>query len=219
MKKIFLFFGLLILWVGLPSQNQIPFASDIAQFESEDATNPKPMGQIVFVGSSSFTKWKDVDARFPGFGIINRGFGGSTLVDVIRFAQQTIYKYQPRQVVIYCGENDFAADSTLSVKAVFKRYKTLTKGINKHVPGSQIAFISMKPSPSRIQLIPKYRAANDLIANYNKKKGYQYIHVFDAMLDAAGNPKADIFVSDRLHMNASGYDIWVPIIRPFLMAK
>jgi lysophospholipase L1-like esterase len=41
--------------------------------------------------------------------------------------------------------------------------------------------------------------------------------VFDAMLDATGNPKKEIFLEDQLHMNASGYAIWKKILLPYLV--
>ena len=43
-----------------------------------------------------------------------------------------------------------------------------------------------------------------------------FINVFPAMLGEDGKPKPDIFLKDNLHMNAKGYAIWVPIVRPYL---
>ena len=42
------------------------------------------------------------------------GFGGSTLVDVIRYSYHVILPYHPKQVVIYCGENDLAYAETVT---------------------------------------------------------------------------------------------------------
>src|SRR6185295_8400606 len=90
------------------AQTAPPYWEEIVAFAKQDSAQPPPKHPIVFVGSSSFTKWKGVAADFPGYPIINRGFGGSTLVDVIRYAYDVIIPYRPKQVVIYCGENDFA---------------------------------------------------------------------------------------------------------------
>jgi lysophospholipase L1-like esterase len=43
-----------------------------------------------------------------------------------------------------------------------------------------------------------------------------FIDVFPAMLGPDGNPKPDIYVEDRLHMNANGYAIWREIVGPWL---
>src|SRR5260221_14787416 len=85
-----------------------PFAEDIADFKNQGQLHPPPANAILFVGSFSFTKWKDVSNYFPGYVIINRGFGGSTLTDVIRYTNYIIVPYHPKQVIIYCGDNDLA---------------------------------------------------------------------------------------------------------------
>lgn len=69
---------------------------------------------MLFVGSSSFTKWTDVQNYFPGYKIINRGFGGYSLPDVIRYADNIVFPYHPKQIVNYCGENDLAAADSVT---------------------------------------------------------------------------------------------------------
>src|SRR5690349_14110968 len=106
--------GLLLVLVfvfagAFAQQQKPPFWEDIQAFKKQDSTHFPGTGKILFVGSSSFTFWKDVQDYFPGHPIINRGFGGSSIPDVIRYRQDVIFKYKPKQVVIYCGENDFAA--------------------------------------------------------------------------------------------------------------
>ena len=102
-----------------------PFKPEIVQFQKSDSIVMPPKGQIVFAGSSSFTKWKDVAMYFPGYPIINRGFGGASLVDLIYYVDEAIIKYQPSQVFIYCGENDMADVDTVSPATVLDRFKSL----------------------------------------------------------------------------------------------
>jgi lysophospholipase L1-like esterase len=60
--------------------------------------------------------------------------------------------------------------------------------------------------------------ANTLIKKYLKKKKHAgFVSVWNAMLDADGNPIADIFIEDKLHMNAKGYAIWQQILESHLM--
>jgi lysophospholipase L1-like esterase len=42
--------------------------------------------------------------------------------------------------------------------------------------------------------------------------GVFYIPTAYAFLDRDGQPRAELFKSDRLHLNASGYEIWSKII-------
>src|SRR6476469_6829976 len=96
-----------------------PFSEDIAVFKKQDSIHFPRRNAILFIGSSSFTKWKDVQNYFPQYPIINRGFGGLTLTDVIRYANDIIFPYHPKEIVIYCGENDFAASDSTSAEMVF----------------------------------------------------------------------------------------------------
>src|SRR5260221_10643648 len=111
-----------------------PFWEDIVAFRKQDSVHFPPPHAIVFVGSSSFTKWKDVADYFPGYTIINRGFGGSSIPDVIRYANDIIFPYHPKQIVIYCGENDLAASDTVSAQMVFHRFKKLIILIRSKMP-------------------------------------------------------------------------------------
>jgi lysophospholipase L1-like esterase len=212
---------LLIAMVFLQSgfnANAQPFANDIAAFKNQDSVAPPPKHAILFVGSSSFTKWKDVQEYFPKYTIINRGFGGSILLDVIRYEKDIIFPYQPKQIVIYCGENDVASSDTITPEMVLGRVKQLITDIRKEFPKVNIAFISLKPAPSRWRMKDRMMASNALIKKYLKKKrNTEFINVWDAMLDAEGNPIADIFIEDKLHMNAKGYAIWQQLIEPHLM--
>ena len=194
-----------------------PFYNEVQAFKKQDSIHFPPKNTILFVGSSSFTKWKDVQNYFPSQIIINRGFGGSTLLDVIRYAPQVIYPYHAKQVVIYCGENDLASSDTVTAQMVLQRFKQLFNGIRKNNPAVSIAFVSIKPSPGRQQLWPKMIAANQRIKNFlNKKSKTAFIDVYHKMFNKDGTVMQDIFTEDNLHMNAKGYAIWQKIIKPYL---
>lgn len=195
-----------------------PFIEEINAFKKQDSIQLPPANAILFVGSSSVRMWTSLKQDFPVYSIVNRGFGGSSLTDVIRYADQIIFPYQPGQIVIYCGENDLAASDTASAEVVFERFQQLFALIRKQLPEVPLAFISIKPSPSRQHLLKKIVATNDLIREFLKKQAKTaYVDVYSAMTDQEGSPKGDLFVDDRLHMNKKGYAIWVEIIGPFLI--
>jgi lysophospholipase L1-like esterase len=202
----------------LAQKQQAPFASEIQAFKKEDSLAFPPANAILFTGSSSIRLWKNIDSSFPGYTIINRGFGGSTLPDVIRYADQVIFPYKPKQVIIYCGDNDLASSDTVTAQTVFRRFRQLFKQIRTRMPGVDIAYISIKPSPSRAHLIPKVNQANTLIKAYlQKQKRAHFINVYSAMLDRNGKPKEALFLEDRLHMRPEGYALWQRLIRPYLL--
>lgn len=216
MRTLLVFITVFIL-VHTLSAKQAPFYDEIQAFKKQDSIKPPPQHAILFVGSSSFRKWTDVQSYFPGYTIINRGFGGSSLPDVIRYANDIIFPYHPKEIVIYCGENDFAADSTITADTVFTRFKTLYGMIRAKMKTVPVVFVSIKPSPSRRQHWTKMIEANNLIKNYISKQPHaSFVDVFNLMLDVHNQPKSEIFESDSLHMNAKGYAIWQKAIKPCL---
>lgn len=211
-------FAWLLVTLALATHAQQPaFWNDIQQFKKQDSMQRPARGQILFVGSSSFTKWTDVQQYFPSYPILNRGFGGSTLADVWRYKDDIIIPYQPKQVVMYCGENDFAYSDTVSVMTVVNRFVQVFEYTRIKLDNVPFVYVSMKPSPSRLRLMSKYDEANRLIEAYLKTKpNTGFVDVYHAMLDASGKPKAELFLEDNLHMNAKGYAIWKILIEPVL---
>lgn len=194
-----------------------PFYKDIQQFQAADSVQMPPSKAILLIGSSSFTYWRDVADYFPGYKILNRGFGGSTLPDLIRYQDFIIYPYKPKQILIYCGENDFASSDTIDVTTVVNRFKQLFWDIRVRLPRVPISYVAMKPSPSRYHLLPKYVEGNRQIKDFlATQKFTSFIDVYPTMLQPDGHPIGEIFTSDSLHMNAKGYAIWQQVIRPHL---
>ncbi|MES1250358.1 MAG: GDSL-type esterase/lipase family protein [Chitinophaga rupis] len=194
-----------------------PFADDIRAFKKQDSIRFPPANAILFTGSSSFRFWQDVGDYFPGYTIINRGFGGSSLPDLIRYTDDIIFPYHPRQIVIYCGENDLAASGHVTGDTVFERFKTLFELIRSRMPGENILFVSLKPSPSRAHLLPEMKKANLLIKTYlSIQTNARFIDVYDKMLNPDGSPRKELFRDDMLHMKPAGYAIWQQAIAPYL---
>ncbi len=209
--------GLLLQPLQAAAQDA-PFYQEIQAFKQLDSLQPPPRQAILLIGSSSFTMWKDVQEYFPGHPLINRAFGGSTLSDLLRWAPDIITPYRPRQVIVYCGENDLAADSAADGQTVYHRWLRLFGWIREQLPGIPVAFVSLKPSPSRRHLWSKMQEANRLIRNFMRTQPRAvYIDVYNRMMDARGQVRGDIFIADSLHMNARGYRIWQQAIAPHLL--
>lgn len=216
MKLYVLLFAL--FFIKANSVDAQPFYNEILAFKKQDSLVKPATNAILFAGSSTFRLWHNIKDDFRGFPIINRGFGGSSLTDVIRYTEEILFPYQPKQVVIYCGENDFAIDNLLPVDSVVNRFTTLFGLIRKRLPSTHISFVSMKPSPSRWQLKEKMQQANRTINEFlERQDNTSYIDVWEAMLNESGLPRPEIFLKDSLHMNGLGYIIWKHKIVPKLL--
>lgn len=200
------------------SQNtNAPFADEIKAFDQQDAQNKPAPGAILFVGSSSIRMWSGLQSDFPNHRVLNRGFGGASIPDVARYARQTIYRYQPSQIVFYCGENDLAASDTITVATVVARFTSLFRDIRKELPGVPFVFISIKPSPSRAHIQQKVVATNQQIKQFlARQKATRFVDVYKPMLGPGARPRGELFRADSLHMTEKGYAIWKEQLEPFL---
>ncbi len=210
---------LFVLVVFCTVTNAQPFIKEVTAFKKQDSISFPGTGKILFIGSSSFTLWKDVQDNFPEYPIVNRAFGGSTLLDVTRYEQDVIFCYMPKQIIIYCGENDVAGDSTVTGKIVFERFKKLYDDIRSNLGNVPIVFVGMKPSPSRWHMRARTIEGNRRIEKFLKKKKHngKFLNVWNVMLKADGTPREELFIGDRLHMNKDGYKIWQVLLQPLLL--
>ena len=72
-------------------------------------------------------------------------------------------------------------------------------------------------APSRAQQLPKQQQANALVrAEATRLHKVEFIDVATPMLGADGQPRAELFIEDQLHMNRAGYQLWRGIVAPYL---
>lgn len=189
----------------------------LTDFLKADKEHQPDNDGVLFVGSSTIRMWTNLAQDFRQVPVvINRGFGGSTLADCSLFARELVVRYKPKQVLVYAGDNDLAeGQSPLQVLESFIRFE---KTVRAELPNARIDFISIKPSPSRENLLDKIRTTNRLIAGYvHTLHNSAYIDIYTPMLDEEGHPRIDLFRPDRLHLNDSGYRLWQSIIVSHLM--
>lgn len=200
------------------AQSNASFKPEIDAFLKKDQEKMPPKNAILFIGSSSIRKWTDLAASFPKYPVINRGFGGSQLSNLIYYADKIIYPYQPRQVMIYCGENDFDYDRSVTADTVFARFKTLFEQVRAHLPQANIGFISIKLSPSRKFAWDKIRATNKKIKEFILGQSQaSYVDITKDMFDDNGQAITSLFQPDMLHLKPAGYKIWQKDIQPYLI--
>lgn len=190
----------------VPATGEPPFAADIQAFSAWDAKNATPVNPIVFAGSSSIRLW-NTHERFPSLPVVNRGFGGSQLSDVNTYLNETVLRYKPRTVVLYAGDNDINAGK--SNEQVFADYQAFVRAVHAADASVDIIFVSIKPSVQRWALWPRMRALNERVRSHAATHArLHYVDLATPMLGRDGQPRAELFVADGLHMTAAGYDIW-----------
>ena len=199
----------------LNAQDPLRFQKDIDTIDLKNVKKVNTHELIVFTGSSSIRRWQNINDYFPGKNIINTGFGGSLMSDLLYYSDTVIIKYNPVQVFIYEGDNDIAAGKRS--EDVIKDAETLFKKISNKLPHAQIVLISVKPSVLRWKLKDEYIKLNTLYKNLSlKNKNIKFIDVWNPLLNSEGLPKKEIFIADSLHINKLGYDIWAREIKKII---
>jgi lysophospholipase L1-like esterase len=208
---LLLFFGI----TNLSAQDPLRFEQEVSMLTSNDQ-QVDTTDLILFVGSSSIRLWVDVEESFSKQNVLNRGFGGSEMSDLIYYFNKLILPYHPKKIFIYEGDNDL--NSGKSPEKVLDDFKHLLELIREKIsPTMPVIFISVKPSIARKQLLAKCQSFNKTLRAWTKKnKHVYYVDVWSPAFDRKGNILKDIFLQDSLHLNKKGYDIWTKQVRPFV---
>lgn len=198
--------------------NPEQWEEDIAAFEAQDVQSPPPEGAIVFVGSSSIRLWDTLHEDMAPMPVIQRGFGGSRLFDAIYYTDRIITPYDPKMLVVFSGTNDIAGDNPKSAEEVTALYKQFVQRVHHRMADLPIYFIAISPTKSRWEHKDIVFETNERVkAMSDADERLFFIDTATALLDENGEPDDDLFVLDRLHLNADGYAVWTSIIKPVLM--
>jgi lysophospholipase L1-like esterase len=169
---------------------------------------------ILFTGSSSIRLW-NLSAAFPGHNVLNMGFGGSEMADLLYYTDKLIIAFKPKQIFIYEGDNDLSFGR--SPEQILASADGILSIIRQHLPESEVIFISPKPSLRRWELKEKYEDYNKKLKDWTaKKSNVRFADVWTPMLDKEGKVMQDIFIVDGLHLNEKGYSIWTSALKKYV---
>jgi lysophospholipase L1-like esterase len=183
-----------------------------------DAAQVKQKDAVLCIGSSSMRGWRDIKTDLAPLTIIHRGFGGSTIGQVLLF-KDFFLRYQARTILIYEGDNDLNS-SRYTPESFAAQCREFCDAVWALRPDTTFYFISVKPSPSRASKWEKMQQGNTLLQAYAaENERINYVDVATPMLGEDGKPKPEIFVKDNLHMNRKGYEIWRDVVREALLGE
>ena len=189
------------------------WTADLERFAVEDAAGV-PERPIVFVGSSSIRLWDDLAADMAPWPVINRGFGGATLAEVLTCADRLIFDYEPQAVVIYAGENDLAHGA--AVDGVLEGLQRLAAEAGETPP---ILFLAIKTAPVRQRLAARFAAANGAVSDLaNEQAWLAYVDTVSPLRRSDGGVRGELYRADGLHLNSEGYALWTGVVRAALSA-
>ncbi len=184
----------------------------MAAFEVQDRETPPKPGGILFVGSSTIRLW-NLEESFPDLPVVNRGFGGSEMIDSVRFFDRLVTPHQPRAIFVYAGSNDLSK-GTASWE-VLEDFQRFVAKVHQAQPETDVVFLSVKPTIRRWPIIHRVRAANELVAAWAAlQENVHYLDVHTPMLNSDGEPESRYLAKDGLHLSEEGYRHLTELVRP-----
>jgi lysophospholipase L1-like esterase len=200
--KISILTLLISLFASLASIANPNWENQILAFEQHDINYGFATKETLFIGSSSIRMW-NTKKYFSDIYTINRGFGGSTVSDILDFYDRILKKYEPKSIVLYSGENDL---QTKSAEAVYDDFKLLIEKILTDMPGVKITWILVKKSPARIHLNDKIDKLNSMIdKKYSLSESIKFLKI-NKLLNLDSYSEI-FFRDDNLHFNDKAYQI------------
>ena len=141
MKELFITILLLIFGTYIvKSQNPQRFKEDIEKFSKIEI--PQNEDLVVFTGSSSIRFWEDLKKDCHSVKVINTGFGGSQMSDLLFYIDETVLRFEPVKVYIYEGDNDIFENKT--PKSILKTTKKVVEKIHAY---NSNCLLYTSPSP------------------------------------------------------------------------
>jgi lysophospholipase L1-like esterase len=208
--------------VGGEAFRQSPAYPDPARFEAaisalEEEHADREPGGFLCIGSSSMRFWHDdLATDLAPLDPIGCGFGGSTMYDVLHFADRIVLPFRPRAILLYEGDNDI--DFGVSAADFVDTFRFFVTTVRRELPGTRIWVMSVKPCPARWDHWPEMREANAMLEREcEENELLHWVDVATPMLGPDDYPRAEIFLPDSLHMNRDGYDIWRDAVREVLI--
>jgi lysophospholipase L1-like esterase len=148
--------------------------------------------------------------------VINRGFGGALIDDVIRYIDRIVIPYQPKAVVLFAGANDIVGLRAKSPERVGELFRAFVDRVRENLPDALIFYIAITPTPSGWKWWSIAKQTNQLIRNtVMADSKLRFIDLSDVLLNLDKMPDPSLYGSNG-HLNELGYERWMSRIKPIL---
>lgn len=193
-------------------------------------SQPVQTGKAMFYGSSFFTRWgydrarqQLAEATNGELDVLNHGFGGATIDQLLYMYPQLVAPYNPKEIVIRSGYNDINEGLTVD-QSIFLLDRLIT-WLQKDFPDIRIYLLPVFDAKIMDESRHKaFSAYNEQMAELAKKT--QNVEIFDineffynAPEDIGNLSKLrDVFVKDGLHLTDEAYVEMAKFFGPHLLA-
>lgn len=175
-------------------------------------------GEILFYGASNFAMWEQMDEDMAEYKIQNHAFGGSKDTDLVEYADQILFPYEPKIVFFQTGSNDYVELEGTDEEKVAKcmEYKRkMFAAFHEKMPDARFVIMSGLLLPGRSEYLEMTQMINEELKTYAQTE--EYISFVDASRLTYDGSSIDesLFRKDGIHLNHEGELLWYEnYIRP-----
>jgi GDSL-like Lipase/Acylhydrolase family len=189
------------------------FAADVEELTKGDRTLPPPEHGILFIGSSIFREWSDLEKQMYPLPAFNRAFGGSRTWEVLHYMDKLVIPYRPAIIVYYCGSNDINAGEAPG--GIVARFRAFADRVKQELPGTRLFYVSIIKAPQKMTHWDDVEKANaDIKKLCQSRAELGFIDVNKMFFKKLGQPRMEVYRADGLHFVPEAYAEFASIIRP-----
>jgi len=193
-------------------EKSLKWQSDVDKLSANNATQGSPEHTLL-LGSSSFRLWETFEQDLAPLKVVKRAYGGARYRDLAIYTPELIHGLKFSKAVVFIANDITGKDDDSDPQTVSKLARLVIAQLRHEQPKVQIYLLPVTPTPVRYKYWPRIQVTNSMLRKIAESTpGVYYIPTAYAFLDRDGHPRAELFKSDRLHLNDDGYHVWSKII-------
>lgn len=193
-------------------EKSLKWQSDVDKLSANNATQGSPEHTLL-LGSSSFRLWETFEQDLAPLKVVKRAYGGARYQDLAIYTPELIHGLKFSKAVVFIANDITGKDDDSDPQTVSKLARLVIAQLRHEQPNVQIYLLPVTPTPVRYKYWQRIQVTNSMLRKIAESTpGVYYIPTAYAFLDRDGHPRAELFKSDRLHLNDDGYHVWSKII-------
>jgi lysophospholipase L1-like esterase len=241
MKIIYKLFFLLIFGISVLGQQPEPADSPVPRKDKNSQTAHLQLLEkaqkggidVYFLGDSITRRWGTSDEKYKtflenwqqnffGWNAGNFGWGGDTTQNILwRLENGEIDNVNPKIIVLLAGTNNVGNKSPQEKSDIETRAADITKGIKtilsvcrQKAPDAKIVLMGIFPRNDNSEVMPIINKINKNIAKFADGKKIRFLNINKKLADKKGNLFDGMTVTDKLHLDVKGYQVWADALKP-----
>ncbi len=163
---------------------------------------------VVFLGDS-LTEFYDVVKYYPEYKVLNRGIGGDTSFGVEKRLKESVFDANPKVTTMLIGANN--------QNSLMDNYEKILQSFKQNAPDMKVVLLSLTSMTDNWgKFNQKAKENNVKIKEYANTYGYEFVNLYDPLLDENTNELKRECTIDGGHLTDKGYEIVTNQIKPVL---